>query len=842
MTMKVFYTTLIIAVCLFSSTKIKSATFESKASGNWQTAATWTITSGSDSDGKPDLDDDVIIKTGHIVKLPTTGSSSALTLNVNAGGTLNGISKVLTVYGNLTQSGSITALYLQFAATATLSTPSSTYAATGYIRVLSNRTLTIASGSVVKMAGFFLLDQTGSKVINQGTVILSTVSSSIGTLKLSGTNSNWTNDGASSVSIIAPAVISASASMSVTGVGSTFNYNNTSTIMIPGQYYNLNISTANTKTLSGDVEVINNLLLSTAGSSILNLNGKKLILGGGATLNSPVTGTVVGSTVVFNGSSGATQSIVGTRSITTQFMEINTPTGGVFFNTTQQNRVLNTLTLIDGDFDANGKLTLVSNASTTARIAPVTGGSFTGSIIMEKFFAADNAKWFDLSSPAANSTVNDWDNEMYIAGIGSYDGIGGPAGVDGDVYSTSNPFFNYTKSMHTYDEPTAAYVGVSGSATALTPGIGYDMWFEDEVNDQWKAKTINTIGIPNTGDVTLSLSNTGVNGIYDGYHLIGNPYASVIDLSLIYDFSGLYDSNMDYFDISVLDGTATGNFSPIDAITPINPLIYPHQGFWVKALAGGGTFTFHEGCKVSDVTTAVNQRKAANYDIKLMLTSASTNFYHENFVNFNSLATVNFDRQYDSPFRYSPIKEAPALFMQDGSGKMMTKNSINSTADEVAIPLGLYTPQTAVYYVEASVLNMDSYNYAWIENVKTGKQIDLNSNSVAIEGQEGKTNTDYVLHLSKTKKPSAIASTILESDLVIFNTENTINLKSNVSSHNLSEVTVYDMTGKLVLSQTNINVELGNVTKIDVSNLSNGVYVVNAIDVNGKSISKKLVK
>jgi hypothetical protein len=137
---------------------------------------------------------------------------------------------------------------------------------------------------------------------------------------------------------------------------------------------------------------------------------------------------------------------------------------------------------------------------------------------------------------------------------------------------------------------------------------------------------------------------------------------------------------------------------------------------------------------------------------------------------------------------------------------------------------------------------MDSYNYAWIENMKTGKQFDLNSNSIAIEGEEGKTNTDYVLHLSKTKKSSAIASTILESDLMIFNTENTINLKSTVSSHNLSELTIYDMTGKLVLSQTNMTVELGNVTKIDVSNLSNGVYVVNAIDVNGKSISKKLVK
>ena len=90
--------------------------------------------------------------------------------------------------------------------------------------------------------------------------------------------------------------------------------------------------------------------------------------------------------------------------------------------------------------------------------------------------------------------------------------------------------------------------------------------------------------------------------------------------------------------------------------------------------------------------------------------------------------------------------------------------------------------------------------------------------------QEGQTNTDYVLRLSKTKKSSNLSQTMLESDLVIFNTEGTINLKSNISNHLLKEVTVYDMTGKLILSQSNVNVEIGNITKIDISNFANGVY------------------
>jgi len=833
------------------------ATFQSVASGIFNVATTWTMTSGTDADGKPDADDDVFIMSGHTVKLPTTGTSLAKNLTINVGGTLNGVTKVITVSGNLTQNGAITnGLYLQIAANKSciLSTPSTTYSPKGSILCLTNSTLTIASGSNLRFQGHITM-QSGAKVINSGTVNLLYLSASLnGAVRASGANSNWTNNGASSLTTFSSnPTNAASASMSVTGVGSVVNFNSNSRDLIPGDYYNLNINSNNSKSLKGDVSILNNLVLVTGLASSLDLNGKTLAFAGNATLNAPITGSLTGSKILFNGA-GTSQSITGTKSFTTQLLDINNAGGSITLNTTQQNKVFNTLTLMDGDFNANSKLTLVSNASTTARIAPVTGGSFTGNIVMEKFFAGSNAKWFDMSSPSVGSVVMDWDDEIYISGIGSYDGIGGPRGVDGDVVSVGNAAFNYVKSMNTYDEPTGKYIGVVGSSTSLVPGTGYDLWFEDLTNDVWDAKTINTIGIPNKGDITLNLSHTpGVTATYstsptttasivvDGYHLIGNPYASAIDLSLIYDFSSTYYNNMDEFDVEVLDGSATGNFTFIDAISP-GAIIYPHQGFWVRALSGGGTFTFHEGCKVSDVTTAVNQRKASNYDIKLMLTSASTNFYHENFVNFNSQASSQYDKLYDTPFRYSPIEEAPALFMQDGSGKMMTKNTIDNSLDEVVILLGLHTPQTAVYYLDASVLNMDAYNYAWLENIKTGKQFDLNSNSIAIEGEEGKTNTDYVLHLSKTKKPSSISSTILESDLVIFNTENTINLKSTVSSHNLSEVTVYDMTGKLVLSQTNITVELGNVTKIDVSNLSNGVYVVNAIDQNGKAISKKLVK
>jgi len=69
------------------------ATFESRATGVYNAATTWTMTAGSDADGKPDADDDVFIMSGHTVKLPSSGTSLAKNLTINVGGVLNGLSK-----------------------------------------------------------------------------------------------------------------------------------------------------------------------------------------------------------------------------------------------------------------------------------------------------------------------------------------------------------------------------------------------------------------------------------------------------------------------------------------------------------------------------------------------------------------------------------------------------------------------------------------------------------------------------------------------------------------------------------------------------------------------------
>jgi len=92
----------IIVCSLFTVPTINAAIKTSAASGNWNTAATWTPS------GVPAAGDNVIIASGHTVAVDA--SKSITNVTVNTGGTLNwptNSNKTLTVSGNIVINGSM---------------------------------------------------------------------------------------------------------------------------------------------------------------------------------------------------------------------------------------------------------------------------------------------------------------------------------------------------------------------------------------------------------------------------------------------------------------------------------------------------------------------------------------------------------------------------------------------------------------------------------------------------------------------------------------------------------------------------------------------------------------
>jgi len=872
--MKKIFTILFFA--LLGLNNINAGTFSSVSSGTWNAPATWSFS--GDADGIPDSDDDVTINGGHSVSL--TGSSACKSLITNASGTLVGNGQLISFYGNFTNNGNVTGtLPIRFYASGIFSS-SSTYANAGDWYFYGNITYTIAAGTNINKINYFNLNNT-SVVTNLGNVQLT------GSINV-WSSSMWINGVNSSLQIGQSIQGRTSGGLDASSSGNTIIYNSSSAAInvYPTVYYNLTFNgAAFWKTVQADLVVLNNFTLAT---SAFNLNNFNLTVGGNwnntanftiinqgiITFNGSGTQTISRSTAneqinnmvlngsgtvllnrtlvvnqnltinsgildlnplnvflyvkgnfVNNGTLNCRQSTVTFNGTTNQTISGLTNTqfynlilsnpAGLTINSPQS--LTNILTNSGGTFNANGNFTLISDGTKTARIAPVTGtGAFAGSMTIQKHISSRAANYHDLSSPVSNTTIMDWDDDLYMSGIGADDGTPGPAGVDGSA-SGSNSVFDWKESI-------GDYVAVTGSSYPLVAGKAYEIFIADDLTS-WAARTIDTKGTPNYGSKTVNLSYTG-SSAYAGVNLVGNPYASAVN------YSACTKTNITG-NVLILDNT--GNYTDYGT----NPVIPSHQGFWVT-VSSAGSIVFTENSKSTTTATSF-YRTTPNYGIKLIFSSPTLPFYNENSINFNSNGSLGYDRELDALYLKSPNKTAPAVYMLTNTDAKLITNNINSSDENATIPLALFTPQEGVYYIQPNVISTDNYNYAWIENTKTGKKYELNS-SIAVVGKENNTNTDYVLRLSKKSSESDVNQAIFDNDILVFGSENTVNLKAINSTHYLSKTTVYDISGKVVLETSNMIIEAGHTEKIDISNLSGGVYVVSVTDLSGHVKTQKIVR
>ncbi|MES2513961.1 MAG: T9SS type A sorting domain-containing protein [Bacteroidota bacterium] len=824
--MKTFFTILIFILTVTIS---KAATFVTKnAVGGWSAATSWSITAGTDSDGIPDNDDDVTILGGHVINLTITSRCKSLTLNPTS--KINGNTKALAIFnGDLINNGTLAgnfSLYMQGAGKHfTTSTP---YTCGGTLWI--QKTCTISSGTVINKSGRIVLQNANTKVYNFGKVTTYNSGAAItdGNVGMEQSTNRWINEPGSSLKV------NANCSVPTNGFDcavatNTVEFAGKCTDIASGLYYDLLVSSLATKNLTLRLSVLNNLKFSAGAANITNTNGKSIAVGGNVTFDAVVNFNTT-DTLVLRGSSG-TQTIAGTAYTKIDNLNINNTGTGVLFNTRQA--VTNDLIMTNGNLNSgSNKLFLESTASTTARIAPITATasiSFSGTMVIQKFLPADAGSDYpyfahDISSPVQNTVINDWDNELFISGIGNYDGVGGPAGVDGDVYNGYQSFTHY-------DEPTNSYVALTGSSTPLNVGTGYTLLLLDVIDGatldgSFSNKVMDSRGLPNYGDINVPVTVQSF-----GWNIVGNPYASAITLTTGVTSTGILPTYI-YF-------TEFGNYTYEDIDYPIAP----HQGFLLEMQgASDEIVTFTEDCKLSDHTSAFRRTKA-KYDIQLNISSNVSAYHHEAHINFNDMANVNYDAKLDAKYLQHPSGVAPAIYMIDEEKNVtLLKNMVSDAPDQLAIPLGIFTPKTGVYYIDAKVLNMGGYNFAWIENKVTGATYDINS-VLPVQGTEKGTNKDYILHLVKSKQNNnSISKTLLDNDLIVFSTENTINLKSSYTDHTITEVLVYDMTGKLMLTETNMSVVAGVISKIDVTNLSAGIYVVKVTDDQGRTTSSKLIK
>ncbi|MEJ7586150.1 MAG: hypothetical protein WKI04_01185 [Ferruginibacter sp.] len=341
---------------------------------------------------------------------------------------------------------------------------------------------------------------------------------------------------------------------------------------------------------------INNITISQ-GASIMVSAGGIFEIYGAITNNGTFTAT--SGTISMRGS---TQQIIPPNAFTTNTIKnltINNPAGVLLGG---ELNLTGTYTPVTGVLTTFGHLTLKSNADGTARVAAGTGSYILGNVNVERYMPARRS-WRLMTAPLTNSNTiyQSWQNGgLYAPGKGLLvTSPGGGTGIDSSGNASLKTWNKNTQALQTVYNTK---VLISAANTGKADNTGYFIFVRgdrDPYNIDHSLIRKNITTLTSTGYLQTGTQNfTGLSGSSGGFTLIGNPYASPINLNLVLANSGttnikrkfyIWDPQLNTVGGYVVmdDVVSPGVFMPTPATSSQNNFIQSGQAFFVITNSAG---------------------------------------------------------------------------------------------------------------------------------------------------------------------------------------------------------------------------------------------------------------
>ena len=713
-------------------------TFSCSSSGDWNSAGTWSLDSGSDADGIPDGDDDVIIA-GKSVTVAANAAYGSLnyestgtpqpTLTVDPGISLTGNEITITAKGKITPSVRTVTFDIDGGTVSCLSLDLTTTKANGNVRfnIKNGGTLTIDNNLTLNSFGvdtdIQLSAATGTgNTLNLGGAITG-ITTSDGIVDMGSTSgvSTFNYNGTSSQIIqfddptdlrYADIQISNSSAVALESALSSANVTGNLTISFGGVFddagftnsFTGNIVNSGTYNGTGTINLTGNLTISVGG--VVNDGGAGNVFNGDIT-NAGTYNAISGSldisgnftnSGIFN-SSGCNINLAGDWNNTgtysyfsgdnftfdgagistitgaTDWYELTADKIGLTVTSGAQN-IHGILDLDQGTFTSGGLVTLISDATGTAQMDDIGSANFSGDLTVQRRVAKTAQSFLSLGSPVSGTTLAAWsdDNIIYTG-----DGVGTFTGADFETFGWHNTYW--------YDEGAADGVMNNGftKATTTSQSVGASNDYKAfHIYTDAVTYNLDVTGAPNTGAVNIPLQYDGsFAGNQAGWNLIANPYPCTIDWESIHGggLGTLIDGYFVYNDgLSNYDYYDGGVNAGLVAATQF----IPHtQGFWVRS-TGLTTLAITE---VDKNTTDQAFYKSSSTNLMRIGLAGNINTFGDAAVLIEgSNYTVNYDAAEDvQKFTTLDPDNAPSLYAVTPDGYDVCFNKIPSVS--VSIPL-----------------------------------------------------------------------------------------------------------------------------------------------------------
>lgn len=428
-------------------------------------------------------------------------------------------------------------------------------------------------------------------------------------------------------------------------------------------------------------------------------------------------------------------------------------------------------------------------------------------------------KWHYISVPVSNvnvSTFNTLNLAQYIESlVVGADNFPGWVAYDGYQYSTGNTLAN--------------------SFSILTLGKGYN-YYSAEGN------TFTFSGVINISNRSAAVTCGSGFPDYQGYNLIGNPFASCLDWDyLIHNYPPAYVDNAIYF---TNNGTIASYVSGLgsDGGTGTIP---PMQGFFVKAnsnstvsLRASARVHYLDQYRYKKKSTGENYKSSDTISfVRLLLESSDEST--DLVVRFNQKATTGFDRTLDA-FEFN--KEAGDINMWTTIGDVAYSiNGLPFPLTTMEIPVEINVKIPGNYKISSNELNkLENYSVT-LKDLSLHKTIDLKMyESYEFTAPVGLTKGRFVITVTNTL--TTIPKVIGEDEkLSIYSSSGLINviLLSDEFESSHGSITIYDLNGRKVFQQNKIEWGgIGDRKQIISNSIGKGFYLVEVEGNNNTFVRK----
>ena len=415
--------------------------------------------------------------------------------------------------------------------------------------------------------------------------------------------------------------------------------------------------------------------------------------------------------------------------------------------------------------DISGTASLLHNTS----LVPATA---------ERYISGSTEVWHLMSSPVSSQNI---------------DGSWTPSGTYGNGTGYD---------LYVWDEPTSCWIFKLNTTSAnswpvvhpqsnFIPGKGYLYSFQ-ETNP-----TKQFLGGLNNGTVSYTVTNLSSNGEYNGFNLLGNPYPSSIDWKAASGWTrtNLVNSGGGY-DMWIWN-PAANNYGVYNSANSgdagtnnVTRYVAPMQGYFVRAASQGNVVTTNE---VRTHLGAGNWFKSASKQAgKFSLTANSL----EGAGYDESLLEFGFNQNEDGAMKLSSnVATAPGLFLPVKDNNLSVRY-LTSPGQNPEIPVDFLPGKDGNYSLIFRFMPED-YETVMLEDLFKDYIQDLKNNPVYLFSA-AKTDDPgrFILHFGAADKKYSdklpariyVSHKFLAVDLALVQDQ--------------SELTVYDITGRLILSTT----------------------------------------